>query len=94
MLINLARGALVDEQALVRALRSKRIAGAALDVFEEEPLSSNSPLYDLDNVIITSHNAGMTDRFVEGALPVLVENLRHFLSGTPFRNRIDPVRGY
>jgi D-2-hydroxyacid dehydrogenase (NADP+) len=94
MLINVARGALVDEAALVRALREGWIAGAAIDVTQQEPLPADSPLYVTPNLILTSHNAGMTDRFVERALPVLQENLRRFLSGRPLLNQIDPRRGY
>lgn len=94
VLINVARGALVDEQALIEALRRREIAGAGLDVFEHEPLPSNSRLYELDNVIISAHSAGMTDRFLEAALPILTDNLQRFLAGQPLRNRVDPGRDY
>jgi phosphoglycerate dehydrogenase-like enzyme len=94
VLINVARGALVDEAALLDALRAGTLAGAALDVFEQEPLPASSPLYGLPNVLVTSHNAGMTDQFLEGALPILLENLRRFLAGEPLHNQVDPARGY
>ena len=94
VLINLARGALVDEAALVRALTEGWIAGAGLDVFEEEPLSPASPLYELDNVLLSCHSAGTTDQFAERVLPILCDNLRRFLAGRPLRNQIDPVQGY
>jgi phosphoglycerate dehydrogenase-like enzyme len=94
VLINVARGALVDEDALLEALQTKQLAGAGLDVFEQEPLPASSPFYRLPNVLVTSHNAGMTDRFLEGALPILVENLRRFLAGEPLHNQVDPMRGY
>lgn len=94
VLINVARGALVDEAALVRALREGWIAGAGLDVFEEEPLDPESPLYTLDNVLISCHSAGTTDQFGERVLPILADNVARFLSGRPLRNRIDPIQGY
>jgi phosphoglycerate dehydrogenase-like enzyme len=94
ILINVARGALVDERALVRALQEGWIAGAGLDVFEEEPLDPSSPLYDLDNVLMSCHSAGTTDQFAERVVPILCENLRRFLAGEPLRNQVDPVRGY
>ena len=94
VLINVARGALVDEVALVRALREGWIAGAGLDVFEEEPLSTASPLYELDNVLLSCHSAGTTDQFGQRVIPILCDNLRRFLAGEPLRNQIDPLRGY
>lgn len=94
VLINVARGSLVDEQALIRALQKGWIAGAGLDVFEEEPLDPRSPLYEMDNVLISCHSAGQTDQFAERVLPILLENLRHFLANAPLRNRVDPSRGY
>jgi phosphoglycerate dehydrogenase-like enzyme len=93
-LINLARGSLLDEPALLEALRQGWIAGAALDVTLKEPLPESSPLYGVENLLLTCHNAGMTDRFLEGALPVLKDNLRRFLEGRPLLNLIEPARGY
>jgi D-2-hydroxyacid dehydrogenase (NADP+) len=84
-LINLARGGVVDEKALLDALRSKRIAGAALDVFAQEPLKSDNPLWDLDNVIITCHQAATHDNSARNNLPTIQENIRRFLAGD-FKN--------
>jgi phosphoglycerate dehydrogenase-like enzyme len=87
VLINLARGEVVDEAALVRALVARRIAGAGLDVFETEPLSSASPLWDLPNVVMTSHVGGMSDIYGQQVLPLLIDNLTAFVAGTPERMR-------
>lgn len=90
--VNVGRGGVIDEDALVAALQGGRIAGAALDVFEEEPLPDGSPLWTLPNVVITPHVAGW------GAEPeitaLLEENLRRYLAGEPLLNRIDVARGY
>ena len=80
-LVNLARGGVVDEDAMIDALRHGRIAGAALDVFSQEPLPENHPLWAMDNVIITPHQGGFYDEYVNEALPVIEHNLRKFLSG-------------
>jgi phosphoglycerate dehydrogenase-like enzyme len=80
-LVNLARGGIVDEEALVRALREKRLAGAALDVFATEPLPEDHPLWSMDNVIVTPHLGGFHDQYAEEALPTVVENFRNFLAG-------------
>jgi D-2-hydroxyacid dehydrogenase (NADP+) len=79
-LINLARGGVVDEKALLDALKAKRIAGAALDVFAQEPLKSDSELWDLDNVIITCHQAATHDNSARNNLPTIQENIRRFLA--------------
>lgn len=81
ILINLARGPVVDEKELVRALQEGRIGGAALDVFEVEPLPSDSPLWDMPNVIVTPRIGGMSDVYAEQVLPLVVYNLRRFLDG-------------
>lgn len=81
VLINLARGPLVDEQALVRALRDGRIAGAGLDVFEAEPLPDDSPLWDMPNVVITPRIGGMSDVYADQVLPLVVHNLHCFAQG-------------
>jgi len=80
-LVNLARGGIVDEDALVSALREGRLAGAALDVFATEPLPEDHPLWSMDNVIVTPHLGGFHDQYAEEALPTVVENFRKFLAG-------------
>ncbi len=80
-LTNLARGGVVDEDALIEALRGKKIAGAALDVFNQEPLPPDSPLWTFKNVIITTHQGGFCDTYVDLAMPILEHNMRCFLSG-------------
>lgn len=80
-LINVGRGGIVDEQALIDALRGGSIAGAALDVFAEEPLPSEHPFWGMENVIVTPHIAGFRRGYVHVALPVVVDNIRHFLAG-------------
>jgi phosphoglycerate dehydrogenase-like enzyme len=78
VLVNVGRGAIVDEDALERALQQGRIGGAALDVFEEEPLPAESPLWDLSNVIVTPHMAGSTPRYWERCASLFVENYRRY----------------
>jgi D-2-hydroxyacid dehydrogenase (NADP+) len=80
-LINVARGGVLDEDALLAALRAKQIAGAALDVFRQSPLPKDHPLWDEPRVIITPHIGGMSDIYLEQAYPLVRENLRAFLSG-------------
>ncbi len=79
--INLARGGVVDEDALLDALKKKKIAGAALDVFAQEPLPEDSPFWDLENVIVTQHQGGFFDGYPGFALPVVEENMRKYLAG-------------
>jgi phosphoglycerate dehydrogenase-like enzyme len=93
-LINVSRGPLVDEAALVEALRSGRIAGAALDVFEPEPLPADSPLWDVENLLITPHTAAVTERLWERHYDLLAENLRRYLAGEPLLGLVDKHRGY
>ncbi|MBM4348519.1 MAG: D-2-hydroxyacid dehydrogenase [Deltaproteobacteria bacterium] len=80
-LINIARGEIVDEEALVHALRIGRIAGAALDVFNAEPLPADHPFWELENVILTPHLGGMSENYVTLVLSIFEENLRRFLQG-------------
>jgi D-2-hydroxyacid dehydrogenase (NADP+) len=80
-LVNLARGGVVDEDALLAALRDKRIAGAALDVFTREPLPPDHALWAQENVILTPHLGGFYDTYPDNALPVVIENMRRFLAG-------------
>jgi phosphoglycerate dehydrogenase-like enzyme len=93
-LINVGRGQLVDESALIEALHNHKIAGAALDVFVEEPLPPDSPFWELDNVLITPHTAAVTDRLWERHYQLIRENLTRFLAGKPLLNEIDKRRGY
>jgi phosphoglycerate dehydrogenase-like enzyme len=93
-LINVGRGALVEESALIQALRSKTLGGAALDVFDTEPLPVDSPLWGFDNVIITPHVAGMTDKIWERHFEYFSENLRRFLAGSPLLGVVDKTKGY
>ena len=80
-LINLARGGVVDEPALVEALNDKRIAGAALDVFSQEPLPVDHPFWSMPNVIITTHQGGFCDVYIDYALPTVEANMECFLKG-------------
>jgi phosphoglycerate dehydrogenase-like enzyme len=94
VLVNVGRGTTVDEGALVRALRSGRLAGAALDVFATEPLPEDSPLWELDNVLISPHTAALSVHENERIVDVLVENLHRFLDGRPLRNVVDVEHFY
>jgi phosphoglycerate dehydrogenase-like enzyme len=80
-LINVARGRVVDEDALIRALQEKRIAAAGLDVTREEPLAAASPLWEMKNVLITPHTAGETQRYEDGVIDLLLENLDRLWRG-------------
>jgi phosphoglycerate dehydrogenase-like enzyme len=93
-LINVGRGALVDEAALIQALREKKIGGAALDVFEHEPLPQDSPLWDMDNVIITPHQAGISHKLWERQYKLFSENLRRYEKGAPLLGVVDKKAGY
>lgn len=93
-LINVGRGPLVEESALAAALRENRIAGAALDVFEKEPLPPASPLWDLENLLITPHSAGMTEKLWERHYTQIRDNLRRYLSGEPLLAVVDKQKGY
>jgi phosphoglycerate dehydrogenase-like enzyme len=90
-LLNLARGAVVDEEALTQALESGTIAGAALDVFNEEPLPQGHPFWKMTNVIVTPHVGGTSAFYVKQVLPVFEENLRRYLRGEVDRliNRVE-----
>lgn len=90
-LINVSRGALVDEDALLDALRAGRLAGAVLDVSSHEPLPPESPLWDAPNLTITPHVSGATLEFLDD---LVVENVRRYLAGEPLLNPVDPNRGY
>jgi phosphoglycerate dehydrogenase-like enzyme len=94
VLINVARGAVVDEAALISALAAEKIAGAVLDVFEEEPLPPSSPLWNLDNVIISPHVSGNSSDYHIKAAQLFVENLQRYLENRPLLNRLDRDREY
>ena len=81
-LVNLARGGVVDETALLDTLRNRRIAGAAIDVFVQEPLPPDHGFWELDNVFITPHLGGFNDQYVDHAMPVIEQNMAAFLAGT------------
>jgi len=93
-LINVGRGALIDEDALVEALRERKIGGAALDVFEKEPLPEDSQLWDLENLLITPHIASTTDKLWERQYVLFSENLRRYLSGQALLAVVDKNSGY
>jgi phosphoglycerate dehydrogenase-like enzyme len=92
--INIGRGGTVDEEALLDALRSDRIRGAALDVFDVEPLPPEHPLWQLDNVLISPHTADHTDDAHERAMSFFIENLRRFRAGESLENVVDKVEQY
>lgn len=88
LLVNIARGQIVDEAALVAALREHRIGGAALDVFEREPLPESSPLWGLPNVIVTPHSSGTSPGNFQRATEIFVDNLARYVRGEPLRNEV------
>ena len=92
--INVGRGASVDEAALARALAAKQIAGAAVDVFAQEPPPAGHPLYGLDNVIVSPHVSGFLPSYDEKCSVLFAENLRRYLAGEPLLNLVDRARGY
>lgn len=93
-LINVSRGQLVDEGALADVLRQKKIAGAALDVFSVEPLPQDSPLWGLDNLLITPHTAAVTEKLWERHYALMRENLRRYLAGEALLGVVDKKKGY
>lgn len=93
-LINIARGAVVDEPALLEALRAGKLGGAALDVFATEPLPTGSPLWDMENVLISPHSASTSDRENERITRLFCDNLRRYLDGRPLLNVLDTERLY
>jgi phosphoglycerate dehydrogenase-like enzyme len=93
-LINVARGRLVDERALLRALREARIGGAVLDTFREEPLPESSPFYELPNVIVTPHTSWSSARVLDRSVELFCDNLRRYATGGPLLNVVDPEAGY
>jgi len=94
VLINVARGSIVDETALARALGAGQLRGAGLDVFAAEPLPADSPLWRLPNVLITPHVSAVTRRYWDRQLELVLDNLGRYLAGKPLRNVVDKSRGY
>ena len=92
--INVGRGATVDEGALAAALRARRLAGAAIDVFAQEPPSAGHPLYSLDNVIVSPHVSGFLPSYDDRCVELFAENLRRYLAGAPLLNVVDRTTGY
>lgn len=94
LLVNAARGGIVDEAALAAALAEGRLGGAAVDVFEHEPLPEASPLWDAPGCIVTPHVAGLTRDYMQRVGEIFVDNVRRLEAGEPLRNEVDPRRGY
>lgn len=94
VIINIARGELIDEAALISALAAEKIGGAALDVFEQEPLPAGSPLWNLENVIISPHVSGNNADYHKRAAMLFMENLRRYIDKRPLYNRLERDRGY
>jgi phosphoglycerate dehydrogenase-like enzyme len=93
-LVNVARGEVIDDDALVDALRRGAIAGAGLDAFREEPLPASSPYFELENAIVTPHVSGYTAPYFAEVLDLFRDNLRRFAAGEPLRNVVDKSLGY
>src|SRR5215472_8900597 len=93
-LVNVARGQIVDEKCLIRALKERWIGGAGIDVTEKEPLPPDSPLFSLPNVILTPHISGESIHYGKRLTALFADNLRRYRAGKPLRNRYDAIRGY
>jgi phosphoglycerate dehydrogenase-like enzyme len=93
-LINVARGRLIDERALMRALREGPMGGAVLDAFRDEPVLPESPLYDTPNLIITPHTSWSSGRVLDRSIELFCDNLRRYAAGQTLLNIVDPGRGY
>lgn len=94
MIYNVGRGPVIDTAALIAALETGRLGGAGLDVTEPEPLPADSPLWSMENVLITAHTSGATPHYWERQMPLLVDNIRRLQRGEPPRNLVDPESGY
>jgi glyoxylate/hydroxypyruvate reductase len=92
--INVGRGSVVDEDALIEALSTGRLRGAALDVFAEEPLAESSPLWALPNVIVCPHSASTVVQENDRLVDLFIENMHRYLDGRPLVNQFDHSRGY
>jgi phosphoglycerate dehydrogenase-like enzyme len=93
-LVNVARGRLVDERALLRAVRDGRLGGAVLDCLSEEPLPPASPLWSAPNVIVTPHTSWSSGRVLDRSIELFCENLERYRSGRQLLNVVDPGLGY
>ncbi len=93
-LVNIGRGEVVDERAMAAALTAGKIGGAGLDVFEHEPLEASSPLWDLENVILTPHISGANRGYMDKACELFLENLKRFAANRPLLNQVDRILGY
>lgn len=91
---NIGRGQIIDQDALIQALRNGQLGGAGLDVTDPEPLPEDSPLWDMPNVMITAHTSGSSPKYWERASIIIAENIRRWQAGEPLLNEVDPVRGY
>ena len=93
-IINIARGEIINEAALIKALQNKTIAGAALDVFEKEPLPKESPLFALDNVFLSPHISGNFPEYQHDVMVQFADNLNRYLAGKDLKNRVCKKRLY
>jgi phosphoglycerate dehydrogenase-like enzyme len=95
-IVNVGRGPVIDESALIRALQERRIAGAALDVFEQEPLAEDSPLWGMDNVLVSPHSADNTvaPDSLQLTIDFFIQNFHRFRNGEPLENVVDKQAGY
>ena len=94
VLINIGRGGVVHEKELIEALQNKIIGGAALDVTEEEPLPPESPLWEMENVVITPHHSGWSEKYMDRAIDLFCIHLKAYLTGQPLPNLVDKEKGY
>jgi phosphoglycerate dehydrogenase-like enzyme len=94
VILNVGRGAVIDEAAMVDALQTGRIRGAVLDVFDVEPLPPDNPLWTLDNVLLSAHSADHVDNWLEDAVDFFVEQFGRWRRGEPLRNVVDKQAGY
>jgi len=93
-LVNVGRGPVIDETALIKALRKGWIAGAGLDVFDQEPLPADSPLWSMGNVLLSPHVSGFTPHYDDRAVDLFCANLKRYLAGKPLLNEVDRQAGY